>query len=323
MKLSYYILFALLLISLSSCVKELDYDDLDFEKEIVLNGLIYQDSIIKVHVARTKSIIDMDSILPFLENAEVKLYENGVFIENLKHDSLGSYSSSIKTKANSSYLLEARTNEIGSASASFSFKEIKKFRLSNIEYQVHDTILSIDKPVKTDTSLMWVSLNFDMIFLDEAETEDYYDFIAFGTFNPCVHRREYFSDTEYIEYLTLSESKTFRLSFSNHNDSEKYSPGHGSSYNGYEQNFYMSDEMFNGDEVTFSLRASYYTTKIEPIEITLYCFPYDYIFFHTSGYRYIRAADNPFSQPINIYSNVENGLGIVCAVTTSKWKILP
>lgn len=94
-------------------------------------------------------------------------------------------------------------------------------------------------------------------------------------------------------------------------------------FNGYRDGGYMTDALFNGKEVTLKLKASYYTGRVEPIEIGLSSYPAEYILFHTSGYRYIEAMDNPFSQPTNVFTNVENGLGIVCGVSASKQILAP
>lgn len=319
MKYTNSILILFLFIMLYSCEKELDYNDLNFKPKIVLNGLIYQDSVVKINVARTKSILEADTVLPFLKNAEVKLYKNDELIDSLLYDTLGQYYSTIKTKANTSYKIEAKTNEIETAIARFSFKNPINFKLNNIEYQIRDTILNIDEPVKADTNLFKVLLNFVMVFKDNADEENYYDFNCNGRFYSYIHSYTCYGDCdEMIESYVLEKNSSEYLYFRNYNDNEKYYPDGRSSYNGYESNMYISDKLINGTEVTFSLGASFYTNKIDSVSIILLSYPDEYIYFHKTGYIYISAWDNPFSQPINIYSNVENGLGIVCAVSRCK-----
>lgn len=311
----------LFIILVYSCDKELDYKDLDFEPQIVLNGLIYQDSIIGINVARTKSILELDSVLPFLENARVKLYENDVFVEGLIYDSLGTYHSTTRTKANTSYRIEATANGMETATARFSFKSLSGYRLGNIDYQVHDTVLSIDGPVETDTNMFFVVLEFDMLFNDKADEENYYGFGSNGSFYSYMYEINY-TDSGFTETKKLHKDNSSYLRFSNYHDAEKYYPNDGGSYNGYELNSHITDQLFNGEEVNFGLFTSFYTNIPDPtIEIALFSYPYDYVYFHKTGYRYISTNGDPFSQPVNIYSNVENGLGIVCGVACSKQKI--
>lgn len=333
MKISNYLFLALLAISIQSCYKELDYEDLDFKPEIVLNGLVYQDSIIEVNVARTKSIIEHSEILPFLDNAEVKLFENDVYVEDLTYDSLGNYHSTITAKAKTSYRLEVRTDELETATAGFSLRELKDFTLSNIHYEITDTTVTFNDisieniidgvyvPAETDTNLMLVQLKFDIVFVDDAAEENYYSYENYGNFNALIHTSIYNPESGEIEVIILEEESSAHLSFQNFHDYDRYFPDGRSSHNGYREGYYISDELFNGNEVNFSLRTFYYTGNIDPVEIILFSYPYEYVYFHTTGTRYMNARNNPFSQPINIYSNVENGIGIVCGVSKSRQTI--
>jgi len=335
MKSSKYILLLMLSLVLFSCRKELDYDDLGFEPQMVLNGLIYQDSIIVINVSRTQSILESNKIFPFLDSAEVQLYENDIYIEDLVYDSIGYYHSTIRTKANTEYRIEARTDEIETATAEFSFKDLTTFSLANISYEISDTVVTYDDitegeiwyrlkhpeitdPIPSkDTALMLVMLNFDIVFTDDGEEENFYDYSGFVNF--CMVSHGSYSNSENsIELIRLEENNSAYLSFRNYHDRERFFPDGSRGSNGYRQGGYMTDELFNGQRVSLELRTSYFTGTLEPIEINLLSYPYEYINFHTSGYRYIEARDNPFSQPTNVYTNIENGLGIVAAVSNSK-----
>lgn len=333
MKISTYLLLALLVVLIHSCYKELDYDDLNFKPKIVMNGLIYQDSIIEINVARTKSIIEHNEILPFLDNAEVKLFENDVYVEDLIYDSLGMYHSTITAKANTNYRLEAKTDQIETAIAGFSLQELKGFTLSNINYEITNTTISfndismddifdgVEVPALTDTNLMLIQLRFDIVFKDDPGEENYYSYTSYGNFSSLIHATIGSPSIGEVKAVLLEEESSAHLSFQNSHDYGKYYPKGSSSQNGYREGSYISDELFNGNEVNISLRTFYYAGKIDPVEIILFSYPYEYVYFHTTGIRYMNARDNPFSQPMNIYSNVENGIGIVCGVSKSQQTI--
>ena len=74
--------------------------------------------IITVNVSTTKSILEADSVLTFLEDAVVKLYANDNFIENLIYDSLGIYHSTTCVRANTQYRIEASAGDIETATVS-------------------------------------------------------------------------------------------------------------------------------------------------------------------------------------------------------------
>lgn len=335
MKASKYILLLMLSLVLFSCRKELDYDDLGFEPQMVLNGLIYQDSVMVINVSRTQSILENNKIFPFLDSAEVQLYENDIYIEDLLFDSIGYYHSTITAKANTSYRIEAKTDEIETATAEFSFKGLTTISLTNISYEIRDTVVTYDDitegeifyrlnnpeitdPIPSkDTAVMLVLLNFDIEFTDDANEENYYDYSGYGNFCQVYHSGYHSSGNE-VNVTLFEERNSAYPSFRNYHDYDIFFPDGSSSSNGYRQGGYMTDELFNGQKVSLKLSTSYYTGTLDPIEIILLSYPSEYIEFHTSGYRYIEANDNPFSQPTNVYTNIENGLGIVCAVSNSK-----
>ena len=128
-------------------------------------------------------------------------------------------------------------------------------------------------------------------------------------------------DYETVESVILSEEASLYFYFRNYLDYNTYYSADCGSYNGYEQNCFITDNLFNGREVSFELGAIFYANSLDSIEIALVSYPYDYVHFQETGYRYISTYGNPFSQPINVYSNVENGQGIVCAVSSHRQKI--
>ncbi len=76
-------------IFLSSCTKEIEFKEQDFEKKLVLNGLICPDSLISVRVSKTTAILNNEN--PLIENATVKLFCNGKYVENLQYNGIGRY----------------------------------------------------------------------------------------------------------------------------------------------------------------------------------------------------------------------------------------
>lgn len=76
--------------------------------------------------------------------------------------------------------------------------------------------------------------------------------------------------------------------------------------------FFFSDETFNGEVFTFSglvdyfepfLGWEYYIVEVNSLSRDLYNYRLSY-------YNYIRAQELPFTEPVQIYSNINNGIGI-------------
>ena len=322
MKTLEYILPLFLIVTLSSCEKELDYKDLDYQPQIVLNGLIYQDSIIRLNAATTKSILEVSSSFPFLDEAVIRLYENDVFVENLIYDSLGWYHSSIKTKNNTNYRIEATYGNIETAIAKFDFKNLGDFQVTNINlFHLKDTSITVNATIDTTYFLSSYVLEFEMVYTDNEKEENYYDFGITGSFYDISSWSTNTGTSGYTDSISIDKTSTLHLHFRDYEDNKKYNTANSSTFNGYEKNHYISDNIFNGEEVSLGLVAYFNTDTLKPVEIILYSIPYDYVHFHNTGYSYISNDGNPFSQPINIHSNVENGLGIVCGVSCTKQTI--
>jgi len=75
------ILFILLISStFISCMEVLDIDALPEDKKLALNSLITPDSLIKVNLSTSISSLDCDAFIKFINDAEVKLYEDDQFV---------------------------------------------------------------------------------------------------------------------------------------------------------------------------------------------------------------------------------------------------
>lgn len=315
------IIFITSILLIISCAKELDYNDLNFKRQLVLNSLIYQDSLIRINVSTTKSVLLADSVLTFLDNAEVRLYADDVFIENLQYDSLGMYHSTTIARENMNYTVEASAQGLTTATAKLFLRNPIDIRLENIDYTIIDTMLNIDKPIKTDTNLKLIELSFDLAFTDNSNEENFYDYS--GVCKNIEYITHYIYDEDNNETINfkIHETDAVYLSLKNPYDHDFFYPDNYMSYNGYVINGFITDDKFNGKKINISLKTSYYSNTTDSVNIVLFSYPYDYIHYHFTGYRYIMGRDNAFTPPSNIHTNIENGLGLVCAVTTSKQTI--
>lgn len=83
---------------------------------------------------------------------------------------------------------------------------------------------------------------------------------------------------------------------------------------------YMEDKAFSNQIKTVTLRIVHYFQEIEVPEITveLYNLSPDYYEFLRTFTAYYSTKDNPFAERVQIHSNVENGLGLVGAVSMTR-----
>jgi len=89
---------------LISCEKEIELKLDNGQDKLVVNSLFYPDTNFRVYVTSTKLINENKNT--FINNAEVKLYENGIFLEDLIFEADGWYISSFNPKYNTKYKIE-------------------------------------------------------------------------------------------------------------------------------------------------------------------------------------------------------------------------
>ena len=100
-------IFFLFLLVFSACSEKIDIEIPTEDDKIVVNSFINPDSIIKVEISKSTSIGNCD--FAFIDDAIVELWEGDDFIENLSSKDSGLYNSSIHPEVNKDYQLKIRT----------------------------------------------------------------------------------------------------------------------------------------------------------------------------------------------------------------------
>lgn len=297
------IILIVLFLFFASCRKKLDVDLPDTEKHIVLNGIINPDSIISIRVTKSQSILDNKKI-ENLSSATVKLYKNGVFAENLSYSDGGYFYSALKPEINSDYKITADYSGLKSVEA-----EVKLYNIP-VVVSVDTTIRTIINEYGDDFIDTTYEIHYDMTFKDVAETSDYY-FISVTQLYPSFE----YTDTGYVfsGYIQYSDYLVSTDPVLNKENNEFFLDG----MNGR----VFNDELFNGNSYTLSFTTYYQSNPGFYINSSKNSYPVYFIihFLKVSKaiYNYIfsfnlnqNSIDDPFAQPVQVYSNVKNGLGL-------------
>lgn len=278
----------LLLISLSilftSCEKELDIDLPDASTQLVINSKVFQDSVFRVNVYRTALVNENRKNLWYIDSAKVSLYGNGAFIENLQLEELGLYTGQQRVKPHTNY--EIKTEVDGFRTAVTKTKTLDRVEILHLD----SLGTSIDPKTKATI------YTFAVRFKDNKETKDYY-MIDFTEDREIGGKSsEIYSKDPAIEVggggFTHPEGNTTYGSM------------------------YFSDELFNGKEYALSICVPEYKT-LEGFTINLCHITPEY-FKYIQTYEAQREADGMeiFFQAVQVYNNVENGLGIFGAISS-------
>ncbi len=289
------IAFALTLILVSACEKDVTINIPEADKQMVVNGLFDQTKTMQVSLTESIYTYDEEIELKDLTGSEVALYENAVFIEYLTYikpsgEESGNYCSTLIPKPGNNYKIDITDPDYGHVTA-----------LSGIPPQV--TILKSRAnwtPWGEDT-LNVIRFNFEFELDDPPEENYYYLTIACPLLKP---------DTVTGEY------KIFDYQYA-----QIYSADIASPQSYLKNGWLFTDVNFNGTKYIISGTATMYVYP---------CCDYDenviidktklYVFlenlskeardFHSTYALRLSTQNDFYAEPNFIYSNIDNGLGI-------------
>lgn len=287
----YRLYISIILIALTlGCEKIIDIDIPEGERKIVLNGLINPDSLVKVNISRSLSVLENNEFV-YLENAGVKLYRDDTELGTLAYLGSGFYElADYNPESGYDYRLEVNYQGLNSVTAITQL-------LNPIEYSEIDTSSTTDE---------WGggSLKVSFSFTDPPE-QDYYAISVTATHKVF----DYYSFT-YLDSLT-----TYPIYFDFINSSEgpqsMFIEEGTTTY--YGNKAFFADDLFNGKKMNIDLgigKYSFFDADTVWLKINLEHVSQPYYFYAISSGKYDQSAGNPFAEPVSVYTNVENGLGI-------------
>ena len=286
---------------INGCERIIDFPIKSDELKVVMNSLINTDSVILINLSKSIGILDTGNI-PYVQNGIVTLYENNSAVGSMTYLGKGFYSSgNLIPKTNTEYKVSVNVpNE----------KEVTAFCI--IPNQV--PIISIDTVLNLkNNDYYYQNYTYDLILTidDPPGIYNFYELILFQktmniyedtTFN--FNQRNFFTDDPIIEYYRL-ENDLYSLNLNLETEKNNVSAA------------YFSDKLTDGKKFpvritleNWNLNGMYY--------ICLRSLTKDYYLYLTSLAQYSMAYGNPFSERVQIYSNIHNGLGIFGGYSSSK-----
>ena len=270
--------FLIILLSLYACEKVVDLDYTP-ERQVCLNCVLNPDSLVRISLSYTRALDDNTDFIP-IENAQINLYEDNKLWTSVENRGKGLYGIDHYPLSGKTYRLEAIVDGEPPLKA--------------------ETIVP-DKP-DIDTCIVsrppssWYSMNVDDLDVDytlnDRSGKDYY-------WNYMVHWYPYWN--RYIYNSEPSYLTPYADNFNREIDAE--------TRNGFYYRFYVrqTDDGTDGQAMKFSkamttLHIDYFLNADEH---------YDRYLKSTVQSWIIEEWDDlPFKEPVQIYSNIENGTGI-------------
>ena len=294
-------LSAIPLLLFTNCTKEIEFDAQDIAPRIVVNSLFTNDSIWAAHISRSVGVLETTSYTT-IDDANVNIFDaNANLVTTLTHQGNGLYTSptGLTPQANQSYTIEASASGYESVNASNSIPSAVPI------YQL-DTVTSTNSDGET-------ILEATITFQDPPNISNYYMLEVYVT-GTWINEEE--QDTiEIREPLQISCDDINVETVNRFN------------FGGFENTYLylmVKDQNFDGENysLTFSV-INYAELKDLDLfgEIRLVNTSEEYFNYLKSFNMYQQTINNPFATPVQVYSNINNGMGIFAGGTLTSWTV--
>lgn len=289
------------IIFISSCELVVDVDLPEFEPSLVLNGTIStDDTLITIFLSQDKDILANANNYDFkdVSDAEVILYEGESMLQELVETDPGIYVSTLQPVKGKTYTIKASKSGFESIEAS-----------TTIPLETPDILINSMSLRPTEYGGENIRLSYT---INDKPGKDYYEIKLYVLFN---YEESYYDED--LDSLIVMKSEA--------NWEEIWYNKVGADLDEFEENsenYTLSDELFNGRSKEFLIEfdnpywySNYYdkpsdasdTTKLKMVVKKL----------NEEYYRYLVSSQlqydvdgSPFSEPVQVYSNVVNGYGI-------------
>lgn len=292
------IILLIMLIYLS-CERNIEVELPPVVEKIAVKGLFSTDKIFSLKISHSKHIFDTTSTF-HLDNVVVDFYENKTFIETLVNK--GSIFEGLKF--------------ISPTGFKCSEKNTYKINVSATGFETVFAENTVPVPVQiitVDTSTVI------------AELPDWY-FGHLGPYNqirPLLECRIRFNDLPDVQnYYTLQvETQTGQLPYVSYDQIVEYLLNNEDANCGWECIYHykkvcFSDKLMDGEEYELVILLDKELLKGKTY-FKLYSLSREYYFYKKSVMQSFDSQLDPFAEPVQVYSNIQNGVGIFAGASVS------
>jgi hypothetical protein len=281
--------YTLILFVFFSCQKVLDLDADTKKSKLVVNTLFSEEKEWRIELTKSLSVLDGGE-LSFIDNAQVNILdENNNLVESLPYG-FGYYKSALGLKpiAGKKYKIEVSAPNFTAVSAADFCPSIVP--ILNIDTSFVITAFAEKKYTAT--------INFQ----DPPNTENFYGI----ELEVSSYTRTYFPALGIWDTTFNSSDKVYLSS------SDPLIDNGGT--DSYSQTLTFKDNLFNGQQKSLSVNYMIYESGspnqffVKNLRLSSYTeASYNY---SKSIEAYLNTEGNPFAEPVQVYSNVDNGFGI-------------
>jgi len=305
-----FLAISLLMIN-TACFKDIEIDIEEAENRLVLNGWFQSGKTPEVKVYASKGVFEPGGTKQ-LSDAQIQLFENDEFATELVYNDSGFYQSKeiILTPENT-YRVEVSHPSYPAVSATVKMPAALNDNEVQMQHRISDGFTEFGYTY-SGSSEITITLN------DDGSEDNYYIF-------DVLYKNTFYQEFDNPDPDTTYTSFSYGGSLTSDNPTVEYFY---LSFDGY---LALSDQLFNGDNYTVILN-SFSDLRFQEItqEDEYYNKNEYFVQVHNVSpalYRYMQSVENnqypePFTEPTQLFSNVEGGYGILGASSISSIPIL-
>ena len=284
------IFLALAAVLFCGCEKEIPLDQEEVKPKIVVNAVFHGNDTIWIHISESRNIL-YEGNLPSIINANAQLLDaNDNIIDNFTHAGEGYYYIA-------NYLLiEGEIYKINISAPDFP----TVFATSSIPSQLY--IEQVDTIRKGD------NMYYEIQFTDNPNQINYYELEV----SKLTSWYEPFIMDSIYSYETWCCTKEVFIQNGNAaSDGVKCL-----------ESLMFTDNSFNGQTKTITAYRNIEQEDSTIIIINLKSLTEDFYKYRLSRSKYQEMQGSPFAQPVQVYSNINNGLGIFGSYASSQYTLV-
>jgi len=328
---------------ITSCEKEIEFDEKLIAPKLVINSFIQQDSLITVNIASSKLIPGIKTDFKWIDNATVTLFVDGEEKEKLTVidvERVPTGYSSVNGDTTFFYNESEPTKRYSTTQAKVEVGKTYKLEVSHPDYETAYCETSIPTPIQIlafDTATVinkqeWgdnETFQAKIKFKDTPGEKNYYR-LVYSKFTGVS--QSYYSspnDADSIIYLTNELRGTYinssdKLLNPSEEDANDFLFGSAGNYYNL-----FTDELIDGKEYELSfavdLTNNYYGSSVQTkkkgefmrLTITLQSITREAYLYMKSTYANKYYESDFFSEPVQVFTNIENGIGIFAGTSSS------
>lgn len=328
------------LLFLFSCEKEIRFKGDAQQPLMVLNGFLTPDSVVEVHLSKSRFILDNQHSFDVIKDATVELYVNGSFKETLLHKGDGFNNEGISNEGYYRGIYKPLEQDVITIHASapdmqpikaetvIPLAPVLELADSTLTYKWEDlSNHPSSSPAETYKILVQTN-NIKLLLKDRPEESNGY-FLKVD--NTVYHDGDgdayvYPSDVDVKTILkgnALDDTSDFLEDFLRDDTDNLYRKNLFSDTFFKDRNLFLEFQNISFVEIKkyrYGIEVEYPDQRMEnQYTIALSAMSEEYYRFVITSQRARQLRDDPFSDPVQVMSNVENGAGILGSYTTSKF----